>query len=335
MSLDKSLEDLSLSDIQTVSKTQITGIITSCRSENIDLPSILNLLSSRIYSCSFSIKKLLIGHKISSSSLIFIYKSSICILDLLGHYLEIKLPSMSLSSFKVPSQEPRQHFSFNKSNEKVFIFGGLNEKLTFLSNLLIFDINLKDWINLDLENPPLARSLHCSWAINDYLFIYSGFSEKGWLRNLVVIELNSLNTQSLRLKGFIPRPHSSCACVALNNDFFVFSVFHHLNLVQNQLFMLEVRNLEAKVFELTSPDFVVDKVISGHVCGNLIIFVTVLAECFSIVCYDSVLRSWKRAWMVEDVTSEVRADKIEIIPVIMGNEVYMVKFYNNFYIKNE
>lgn len=332
MSLEKKYEDLTLFEIYSVSQNQLKKIVQESISSQLDMPQVLKILQGRVYSTFYSVKRLGIGYKISEFSITFKDSDKIIILDLLGLFIEISLNNFSISHYSIEGQSPRAHFSYSKYNEKIIIFGGkLLSTGKFLDDILIFDISDKTWISITLENPPVGRFLHSSCILGDLLIVYGGFGQKGWLRDLVFVNLQDLTCEKIRTRGFVSKAQNWIKAIAIKNDIYFFSGYEENSTFNCQMTKLCIRNLIGTLYNISVKDEVLmENVLSINCVGNEIVVVGISHNNICVNTYDVILDCWKRAKVFDDCELSIKHKEEEWIPVIFQNEVYLVHFYSVF-----
>lgn len=332
MSLEKKYEDLTLFELYTVIENQLKEIVQVSISSQLKMPQVLSLLNNRVYSTFYSVKRLGIGYKISEFSITFKESDKIVILDLLGTFIEISLSNFSISHQPIEAQSPRTHFSYSKYNEKVIIFGGkLVSNNSFLADILIFDVHDKTWISITLENPPTGRFLHSSCILGDLLIVYGGFGQKGWLRDLVFVNLQDLTCEKVKTRGFVSKAQDWIKAIAMKNDVYFITGNEEKCILNCQMTRLCLRDLIGTFSNVrVNEECIVDKVLSLCCVGNDIVAVGIRHNGFCVNTYDVILDCWKQAKVLEECELDIRFKDEEWIPVIYQNEVYLVHFYSVF-----
>lgn len=332
MSLEKKYDDLSLSEILIVIKNQLKNIVQVSISSQIGISQVVEEFKNRVFSTCYSVKRLGIGYKFSEFSIVFKEGRKICVLDLKGLFIEISLNDFSVAHYSIQPQSPRTHFSYSRSNEKIIIFGGkLVGTSHLLADFLIFDTNDKTWISIELETPPLGRYMHATCVLGDFLIVYGGFGHKGWLRDLVLINLQDLGCEKLKTRGFISKTQCWMSAVALKNDIFLLSRNEENSIIRNQMLKLSVRNMIGTLSEVkVSSEVFIENILSLNCINGEVVAVGVSCNNFVVSVYNTVLDCWKQAKVFDDNEQGIKLDEEGIIPVLYQSEVFLVHFYSVF-----
>lgn len=77
-------------------------------------------------------------------------------------------------------------------NDKMYIFGGVDDEINRLNDLWEFDLKKKTWLELKVDNPPAPRNSHSANLFHNYMIIFGGMHDlTKELNDLYAFDFNS------------------------------------------------------------------------------------------------------------------------------------------------
>mmetsp|Transcript_34294 Transcript_34294/g.60025 ORF Transcript_34294/g.60025 Transcript_34294/m.60025 type:complete len:1030 (+) Transcript_34294:49-3138(+) len=119
------------------------------------------------------------------------------------------IKSYKIPSFGTPPVRRQQGKScYDSMSDKVYTFGGLGESASYLKDLWVFDLKLKEWTELTStsQRSPSPRRAHSCFIDEEdrLLYIFGGESNIGILNDMWAFSMDSATWEEVPQKGAVP-----------------------------------------------------------------------------------------------------------------------------------
>lgn len=100
---------------------------------------------------------------------------------------------------------PRERHTMSAVGNRMFVFGGHDEKNDYLNDMYILDLETRIWISAPSSpKAPIPRQLHSASVVGELIYIFGGKSSSGCFGDLAVFDTKLLTWEHLSADGIFP-----------------------------------------------------------------------------------------------------------------------------------
>lgn len=266
--------------------------------------------------CFFSINAYSLPSSTDKSSCVLIEDHFIIVLTFSGSLYKINIYTSEIQTYSIESRPCRWDYTWSKIPEKVIIYGGRDKQSgKIFSDLLIFDLKDREWIDLETQYVPGPRFSASSCTFIDFFLIFGGVNQKGGLRDCHVLDLNSVIWTEIETQMYISKGQDTCKICSFGPNAVFFSAVADGQGYMNDIFMAKFENFKAKMTNLNTLNKVyVEKVFGIEGFGNIIVVLGKNRGNYCVCLFNVVTGSGEMLEYVENTNFEYREGRVIHIP---------------------
>ena len=304
------------------------GLAERC---NISLNDLARRLTGLKNTARFDFDRVILESVSLINSCAFVDSQSILILSLDGFFVSWNLASNELKVESIPAKESRCKYSFCKMYDKILIYGGCSiDGAGIYDELLIFDISEKSWINFELDYSPEPRYRHNACIFHDFMIIYGGVGNKGWLRDMHAFDLNSLTWMQIKTCGFIPNPYISYKIYPIDRNLYLFGVFKKHSKLSNELLKINIKDMIGSFKNIEISEFSVRKVLGISSIRSSIIITALGTSGLSVLAFNTTLGYFTYAIYDSQLSCIQHPNQIHYSAYIYRGELYAISLNHDY-----
>ncbi|EGC37632.1 hypothetical protein DICPUDRAFT_149727 [Dictyostelium purpureum] len=102
----------------------------------------------------------------------------------------------------------------------LIVFGGHNNhKSKYYSSVLGYNLDTNEWKQQSCSGViPSARATHCTFQINNKMFIFGGYDGKKYYNDVYYLDLDTFTWKKVEPKGIAPKPRSGHSATLISNN---------------------------------------------------------------------------------------------------------------------